>query len=327
MTPTHKPTTSFPTESPSHSPTQHPIIYTDFYHSVNAFFRITGWTHSEISNVNDDIHLFGTSLTHYIHQGFDEDLHLEYRDIILNISTLNDYSYDKLFEGDYSTVNETLMQSVNNGMRLQYLIECSDVFACEYIAGESSTIELDRSSVESSVTAKLHNYFSLLEVSGDAANSTLSFTIENITANTDALESNEDSNEFSVFILILYIFVALCLFISGISIGVILYHRKRHSSTAVVSKGPNRNPGESKSVAGGSRMSISTPRDGIEMLQRFTSNYNAEGQEGIPATGVVSANDDEEIPHQGNETNDGLNQHSDESESSRDIVNSGGTER
>ena len=114
--PTPKPTTSFPTESPSQSPTRHPITYSNFYYSVNAFFGITGWTVSEISNVNDDIHLFITSLTRYIHEGFDEDHNLEYRYIILNISSLNDYSYDKLLEGDYSTVNETLMQSVNNGM-------------------------------------------------------------------------------------------------------------------------------------------------------------------------------------------------------------------
>ena len=215
--PTNAPSNA-PSVAPSQSPTQHPIIYSDFQFEISAGFRITGWTDSEISEVNHDTELFLTSMTTYIHQGFDDDYHLEYRAVVLNVTDITDNFYDDLSTDDHSAMDETIH---DYNMDLQYLIECRNVDICRYISGENATVQLDRSEFELFVTNRLNSNFS---------SDSLLFTVMNMTMRIDIDEIHENEG-ISVFVIILGISGALCLFISGISIGVILYHRKRHRST------------------------------------------------------------------------------------------------
>ena len=218
-----------PTEQRSHNPNISSIIYSDFNSSVTAFYRITNWTDSEISDVNEDVERFITSLTTFIHQGFDNDPVLEYQDIKLNITFINDYTYADLIGGSESERKDILDLSLSNGMELQYLIECSHDSICEYIAADSdgTSVGMDSSVFEESVTSKLQAYFmstnsycTSTNATHDDLDSALAFVVDNIA--TSAIQSDQ----LPIFGILL-VGGGLCLFISGVSVGIILYHRKR----------------------------------------------------------------------------------------------------
>ena len=165
-----------PTVTPSESPTLHPIVYGDFNSAVSASFGITGWTNSEISTVNDDIQTFVVSVTTFIHQAFDEDDALQYKYIVLNISTINEHDIDFLINGNSSRseTKDILAESLNSTMSLQYIIECSDSSYYHYIG--SGTSVMDRNAFESYVTKELQSYFMSIDY-----NSSLLFVVENMT--------------------------------------------------------------------------------------------------------------------------------------------------
>ena len=225
----------FQSDAPSQSPTSHPIVYSNFEFAVTAYFAITGWQHSEISHVNDDVATFCTILTMYIHQGFDNDVNLEYRSIVPNITSINDYSLGGLLEEDEFERYSALVWSIEVGMSLQYLIECSHSTYCEYITGDSSSLKMEHSVFESFVTSKLRSYFALTDADINHVPSVLNFTVKNMTLSASGtMEDQSQSSGESVVTFILVGGGALCLFISGVSVGVILYHRKRKRSDSVV---------------------------------------------------------------------------------------------
>ena len=251
-------------------------------------------------------------MTDYIHQGFDNDANLEYRDIVLNISFINNHRVDDLLGGSDLESRDILGKSLSVGMLLQYHIECIDFDHCGYmmyISGDNSSITATHSDFEAFVTNKLRSHF----VSTNAALANLPnhartretgliFAVENMTMNSvDAMEI--ETKGVDVFVIILCIFCALCLFISGISIGVILYHRKRQGSSdvvncrseAVVCEDQNRVRKQSTSVLG---LRMMMPGDNNESVRRYSSSYNAEGQEGVIATGVGSSENEEGTPVQ-----------------------------
>ena len=276
--PTKSPSNA-PTVAPSESPTQHPITYSDFQYEIFAYFRITGWTDAEIADVNHGKEAFVTSMNSYIHQGFDEDDDLEYRDAILNITNITDNFYDDWNSDDHSTSNET--SHVYN-MDLQCLIGCRNVYVCHYISGENTTVQMDRSEFETFVTNKLNFHFS--------SNDSLLFTVMNMTMSIDT-----DKNEgIGIVEIILIICGVLCIFISGVSIGVILYHRKRQQSNhhAEPPAHEEQNPNELAVPLTPSPISAKTSG------ARSESCYNAEGQEGVPATGFGFAEGEGQMIYQ-----------------------------
>ena len=306
--PTNAPTNA-PSESPSVSPTSHPITYSDFNSSLYAFFRITGWTDSQISDVNGNIDTFVSSLTTYIHEGFDNDGNLKYSDIVPNISTINDRVYDYFIIEDSSETSSILKESINGGMRLQYLVECSHDNYCEYISDDSSTIGMDRAVFESFISAKLNSYFVSTEATNDAVDSSLIFSVENFTTiSYDAMEnSSNDDDGSSIFATILFIFGALCLFISGISIGVILHNRKRQSSIAAVKNDSNVVSHSSVSQKpevgqGNNGSALEMSPAATEKTKGHETRYSIscnEGQvEGMTATGFVSPGNEREMTGQ-----------------------------
>lgn len=223
----------------------------------------------------------------YIHQGFNNDPMLKYDDIVLNVSTINGHGYNEIVNGNYSENSAVLGKSVIDGMRLQYLIECRDESVCEYISDDSSTIGMDRITFQSFVSAKL----------SDNWDSALLFVVANITDNAMGTGLN-DKNVSSIFSTILFIFGALCLFISGISIGVILHHRKRKPSIVPmnsVSAEDAKKPGGPEEATieqgnSGAAPEISATTSGINEGQKrkYSITYDTEGQEGAPTTGVLS---------------------------------------
>ena len=270
-----------PSEVPSQSPTLHPIIISDFHFVVSAFFRISGWR-----NCNVDIGLVPSSITTYIHQGFDNDDNLKHGDIVLNITNITNHPHDGL-------VND-------NQYDLLYLIKCADLSVCQYITGESSTIKMDRTVFETFVTTRLKSQFSSDAVQGDT-NHPLLFTVMKMTMITNTDESKVHG--IDIFVTILFIFGAVCLFISGISIGVILYHQKRQRAAV-----------EGRDKLQVEEASPLTPTK--EPIRRLSSSHNAEGQEGVPATENVSAHGEGEIP----DKDDHLNQVDSDSETSQNVV-------
>ena len=190
--PTNQPSlhsSASPTDAPSLSPTRYPITYSDLDSSVIALFNITGWTNSDISDVESDLELFASSLTNYIHQGFDADSNLEYRHIVLSVFSINEYPLDHLINDDDSETREVLRQSIDDGMNLQYLIECS-IIDCLYIDTEDPLNGLNPipipilniTAFEMFVSSKLNTFF----VSTDSTNgdNALSFAVESMTLDT-----------------------------------------------------------------------------------------------------------------------------------------------
>ena len=189
VAPTNAPSIS-PTAAPSFSPTQHPITYSDFQSSVTAFFKITGWTNSEISDVNDDIQSFADSLTMHIHQGFDNDDTLEYQDLVLEMRLMNEYSLDYLSNKSDSDSGHILWQSIDNGMDLQYLINCSRSLSCIYIESDDPENGLNDTVFEAFVSDKLNSHFISTDTRG---NYNLKFIVERITM--DAIETTTSSSD------------------------------------------------------------------------------------------------------------------------------------
>ena len=181
----------------------------------------------------EDAQLFVSALTDYIHQGLDNDPQVEYRDVVLNITAINGYGYNGLVNGAASETSSIFQDSISDGMRLNYLIKCSDSFVCTYMISESSSVGMDHAIFESFVTTKLRSYFLSPDATNTEMDSALIFAVDNFTMESDgdsdgSIFDNNGSSIFEIKPTILYIFGALC---PCISIGVILYHRKRHRST------------------------------------------------------------------------------------------------
>ena len=169
----------------------------------------------------------------FIHQGFDSDDNLEYSDLFLNISYINNRTYNDLVNGNQPEASDILMESINDATRLQYLIKCHDNSVCSYLTEENSNIGMEHDAFEQFVSEKLQSYFVATDANNDALASNLIFAVENMTqSSTDAMKTTpDDSGGTSTFSNILYIFGALCLFILSVSIGLILTHRNRHRVT------------------------------------------------------------------------------------------------
>ena len=299
-----------PSNAPSKSPTRYPIAYSEFDPAVTAIFNITGWTTSEVTTVNNDWELFTSSLTEYIHQGFDEDPDLEFRYIVPNVTYINDVTVDELIMMDSNDIGSILWGIIANGMKLQYLIECSAYIYCVYVAESDPFVGMNRTAFEDSVSADVNMYF----MSGSAnAEPPLSFTVESMTVTNDddAVSYGESSD--STFTVIFILGGLAVVFICGISLGVILLHFKRKRTTDQnVGNAPNEGD-KKQNGAVDSESGAHTPRSGSQnpedpymppvphprmsvtnvtedTIRRddTMSRYgDGEGQEGVEMTGTV----------------------------------------
>ena len=172
-----------PSPSPSQSPTSYPISRDAYDSELVAMFNITGWTASELSLVADDIPAFASDLTFYIYQGFDNDEYIEYQNVGVNMSTINDCTVDQLLDGNLGLV----WNSLYGGMELQYIIKCSRSY-CDYITGDFVLI-FNRSAFEEFVSDKLNIHF----FATDSSAGSLVFTVENF-FDADAVVEDEDES-------------------------------------------------------------------------------------------------------------------------------------
>ena len=112
------------------------------------------------------------------------------------------------------------------------------------------------------------------------------------------MESNGDSDG-SILGLFLLIGVASCLFISGVSVGVILYHRKRGKTESSVRQ---RMPSKSRQSSSCRDIELPTPNtnESIPRMSTMTVTHThyGEGQEGVIETGLVPPINSEEPPGQ-----------------------------
>ena len=289
--PTNFPSIS-PTAAPSRSPTQHPITYSDFQSSATAFFKITGWTNSEISDVDDDIQLFAESLTMYIHQGFDNDDSLEYQHLVLKMRLMNGFSLNYLSNESASDSGNVLWQSIDDGMDLQYLINCSSSTRCIYIESDDPENGLNDTVFEAFVSDKLNSHF----ISTDTQEGhNLNFKVEGITM--DAMESSTGSSASSInLFVVLIVCGVVCVFVSGASVGVIALHCKQRKRNAARNASNLEHQNDHGKIASGSeehsmerRVSRKTTLTQISQME--TPNVDDEEQEGMQfETGAVIYN-------------------------------------
>ena len=218
--------TDTPTTDPTSSPTPHPIQYSDFESSVTAVFNITGWTNPTLYVVTNEFDEFVHQMTTYIHAGFDNDVDLQYQYVVCNISSINGYTLDHLMNADDSEMGRIIWPSLGDGMNLEYLIECSHYSYCDYIVGNisSTTHAMNRSVFEDFVTEQLNLWF---QSKGDDLQTTLQFAVKSMVL---IQSTTERATTVSQATLIVFISVGACLFISGVSVGIILYHQKQKQS-------------------------------------------------------------------------------------------------
>merc|ERR1719433_319058 len=152
----------------------------DLASSVDAHFSIIGWTYSQIHEINQDIDAFATSLTSYIHRAFADDELIEFNDVVLNISSINNLTVYDLIALDDSQRMNILMTN----MSLQYHIECDDIVTCFYISDDwlnNGTIYMDRDAFQEFVSNQLNAHFLSTDadvIVEDLNNQSLSFTVE-----------------------------------------------------------------------------------------------------------------------------------------------------
>ena len=233
--------TDTPTVSPTASPTMHPIRYSDFDAAVTAVFNISGWTHSELSHVNNDLESFTSSLTYYVHQGFDHDPGLEFRNIVLNISSINNHTVDDLLSENENASGAIVRESLRSGMIVRYLVECSKLY-CAYISQKDSSAGMHRTDFEDFVSAKLNLFFMSTNGTNEGTESSLVFTVESMTMSNDTQEDSSNGSESAITKANILLLCALVIvFVCGISLGVILLHCKRRrgaNPSASASPGP-----------------------------------------------------------------------------------------
>jgi len=226
--PTSDPTIQ-PTKDPTKSPTRGPAAETTndqfegFGYSVDASFSISGWSHGQLSEVNDNIGLFASELTKIIHFGFDADPDLNTNDIALNISTINEHLVDDLIDSD-SDSGPVLLESLSDGMRLEYLIGCSSI-DCHYIVHE-----LNRTRFENVVSAGLNEYFINTNVSGPM----LSFVVDSLSESESvaSITKDTDTGDGSTIVFIaIFVLLCLCIFVCGSSAGIFLFYKKHRRAS------------------------------------------------------------------------------------------------
>ena len=100
--------------------------------------------------MSNDLDHFTTTLTEFIHSGFDEDPTLEYKDIVLNITSVNDHSLDDIDPGDI------VEESYEGAMEIQYLIELSNSVHRRYILDDQG---FNRTAFQMIVSDNLNAYF------------------------------------------------------------------------------------------------------------------------------------------------------------------------
>lgn len=196
------------------------------------------------------------------------------------MSTINNNILHNIVHAEDSVMETILGNSLYEGMTVQYLLECSRIY-CDYIADINSTTGMNRINFEGFVSTKLNMYFTSTNSNEDTGSSLL-FEVESMRLSSEM----EVVSGIGTALIILIIFGVLCVFISGVSIGVILYHRKRQRRAPVAAEGnvhaepprhEEQNPNE-----------LAVPLTPISAKTSATispSTHNAEGQEGVPATG------------------------------------------
>ena len=219
--PTRDPTL-YPTNVPSASPTFHPIIEANFEHTVLAEFKIDELSISEFTSIVGELGIFTSNLTGMIHSGMNADHVLQYKHILLDISTINGYDANELIEDEDNSAETKLESSFNDGMIFEYLVKCAERYHCSlYIVNEEL---YNRTVLEQFVTKQLVSYFS--NTNANTGTSSVVFTVESLTLIEESRESasSDTSSESSMFVMIV---AALLLVSLGALMIVILCFLKR----------------------------------------------------------------------------------------------------
>ena len=289
--PTNEPTyptvapSAAPTNAPSQSPTRYPITYSGFDSVVSAVFNVSRWTKSELSHVNNDLESFTSSLTGYIHQGFDDDPGLEFRNIVLNISSINNHTVSDLVHGNNSATGAILQNSLYEGMIVRYLIECSHGY-CAYISKDDPSTGMDRTDFEDFVSAKLHMFFMSTNANNESTESSLVFTVESMAMSNDTLDDVANASKSVSTTSIVLILCALAIvFVCGISLGVILLHyKKRKGANPSNPVAPDLNKRNNGPGAVSPKSQDSSRED--PLLRMDSLSDQKEGEEGVPETAM-----------------------------------------
>merc|ERR1719295_213588 len=115
--------------------------------------------------------------TSYIHRAFADDELIEFNDVVLNISFINNLTVYDLIALDESQRMDILMTN----MSLQYHIECDDIITCFYISDDglnNGTIYMDRDAFQKFVSNQLNAHFLSTDANVIVEDQSLSFTVE-----------------------------------------------------------------------------------------------------------------------------------------------------
>ena len=149
--------------------------------------------------------LFTSSLTMYIHQGFDADQPLEFKDIVVNLSSINNHAIEHVLQTNNTIADNIVQDSLYFGMSFRYFVECIDDYVCSYICSDV----FDRYGFEQFVTDKLNAFFTSTDASTD-----LAFTVQNMTIieDNDQLETAESTiSTLSIVLMASICVILLCI--------------------------------------------------------------------------------------------------------------------
>ena len=163
--PTMAPTTSVsptssPSMAPSFSPTQFPTTSDQYDSWIEMQYAIDGLNDYEIEWISDSLIHFVNNLSRIIERALDDDNYIEFRNIEVNVTEINDISVDKLTE--YAKIQRESVMATGNLTVTSYT-NCSSEVYCNYIVGADTGVTFiafsyDESRFEDFATNELREY-------------------------------------------------------------------------------------------------------------------------------------------------------------------------
>ena len=114
-------------------------------------YGISGLDDSKLQHIANSVMTFGEKLSEFIEAGFDDDDLIQFKDIEVNVTKLNDKDINK------DSITTLDLNTHQNMLNVTSYTNCTVAF-CSYIIGKGTSI-FNQSLFEDFVSVKLRNYF------------------------------------------------------------------------------------------------------------------------------------------------------------------------
>ena len=209
--------TSSPTMAPSLSPTQFPTTSDQYDSWIEMQYAINGLNGDETEWIADSLNHFANNLSRIIEAALDDDDDIEFRNIDVNVTEINDITIDKLTE--YERI-QRVNEMASGNLTVKSYTNCSNEVYCNYIVGADTGVTIfafsfNESRFEDFATNQLRKYLDSMALGVDAAlitPSSIQFSITDHSAEAVSLEvigvTTEDTDY--VFLVLLGISGMFC---------------------------------------------------------------------------------------------------------------------